>query len=184
MAAGVPSDPDWPEPFVRHNQADPAWLDGLPALIGRLAARWSLTPTGHSPDLRLNYVAPAVRADGTPCVLKISRHVGETRHEIAALRLWDGHGAARLLDADPDTLGKLMTVVQKVAIAAKSAFGADGIRINQFNEAPAGQSVFHLHVHVIPMRDGHRLGHHGGKQEDGAVLAANAAKLKAALDGI
>lgn len=88
-----------------------------------------------------------------------------------------------LLDADPDTLGKLMTVVQKVAIAAKAAFGADGIRINQFNEAPAGQSVFHLHVHVIPMRDGHRLGHHGGRQEDGAVLAANAAKLKAALDG-
>lgn len=88
-----------------------------------------------------------------------------------------------LLDADPASLGRLMAVVQKVAVAAKAAFEADGIRITQFNEAPAGQTVFHLHVHVIPMHEGKRLGHHGGKQEDGAVLAANAAKLKAALAG-
>lgn len=86
-----------------------------------------------------------------------------------------------LLDADPASLGKLMTVVQKIAVAAKSAFAADGVRIAQFNEAPAGQTVFHLHVHVIPMRQGQRLGHHGGKQEDGAVLTTNADKLKAAL---
>src|SRR5439155_1602041 len=39
---------------------------------------------------------------GRPCVLKVSRHVGETRNEIAALRLWGGRGAARLLDADPE----------------------------------------------------------------------------------
>lgn len=86
-----------------------------------------------------------------------------------------------LLDADPASLGKLMAVVQKVAVAAKVAFAADGVRIAQFNEATAGQTVFHLHVHVIPMREGHRLGHHGGKQEDHAVLAANAETLKAAL---
>ncbi len=86
-----------------------------------------------------------------------------------------------LLDADPATLGKLMAVVQKVAVAAKAAFAADGVRISQFNEAPAGQTVFHLHVHVIPMHEGQRLGHHGGKQEDGAVLAANAEKMKATL---
>ncbi len=86
-----------------------------------------------------------------------------------------------LFDADPATLGRLMAVVQKVAIAAKAAFEADGVRIAQFNEAPAGQTVFHLHVHVIPMREGHRLSHHGGRQEDGAVLAANAEKLRAAL---
>ena len=86
-----------------------------------------------------------------------------------------------LFDADPATLGRLMAVVQKVAVAAKAAFEADGVRIAQFNEAPAGQTVFHLHVHVIPMREGHRLSHHGGRQEDGAVLAANAEKLRAAL---
>ncbi|MEQ1713701.1 MAG: HIT family protein [Hyphomicrobium sp.] len=89
-----------------------------------------------------------------------------------------------LLDADPATLGRLMAVVQKVAVAAKAAFEADGVRIAQYNEAPAGQTVFHLHVHVIPIREGHRLGHHGGRQEDGAVLAAHAEKLLAALAAV
>ena len=88
-----------------------------------------------------------------------------------------------LLDADPATLGSLMAVVQKVAVASKRAFAADGIRVVQFNEAPAGQSVFHLHVHIIPLKEGQRLGHHAGRQEDHAVLAANAEKLKAALAG-
>ena len=88
-----------------------------------------------------------------------------------------------ILDAEPATLSRLMPIVQKIAIAAKSAFAADGIRIVQFNETPAGQTVFHLHVHVIPMRDGQRLGHHGGRTEDHAVLAAHAEKLRAALAG-
>lgn len=88
-----------------------------------------------------------------------------------------------LLDADPAVLARLMPIVQKIAVAAKTAFAADGIRISQFNEAPAGQSVFHLHFHVIPMREGRRLGHHGGHAEDNAVLTANAEKLKAALAG-
>ena len=59
-----------------------------------------------------------------------------------------------ILDADPATLAALIPVVQKVAIAAKKAFDADGITILQFNEAPAGQSVFHLHFHVVPRKDG------------------------------
>lgn len=88
-----------------------------------------------------------------------------------------------LFDADPDTLAKLMPVVQRLAIAARKAFSADGIRIMQFNEAPAGQSVFHLHVHVIPVHEGGRLGQHGSRAEDPATLAANAGKLRAALDG-
>src|SRR5205823_7073971 len=54
-----------------------------------------------------NYVAAARRAGGQPCVLKVSRYVDETRNEIAALRLWDGEGAARLLEADPE-LGALL----------------------------------------------------------------------------
>jgi histidine triad (HIT) family protein len=73
--------------------------------------------------------------------------------------------------------------VQRVANAAKTAFAADGVTIMQFNEAPAGQTVFHLHVHVIPRHEGVPLKAHSGRMEDGAVLAANAAKLKAALAG-
>src|SRR5689334_21753977 len=93
---------DLPASFVRHND-DPAWLRGLPDLLDRLAARWSLTLGPHFPELSYNYVAPATRADGTPCVLKVGRlHDGELLTEIEALRLWDGRGAAQLLAADPD----------------------------------------------------------------------------------
>ena len=88
-----------------------------------------------------------------------------------------------LLDADPAVLSTLMPVVQKIARAAKAAYAADGITIIQFNEAPAGQTVFHLHVHVIPRHEGVPLKTHARGMEDGAVLAANAAKLKAALAG-
>jgi histidine triad (HIT) family protein len=72
-------------------------------------------------------------------------------------------------------------LVQKVAIAAKKAFAADGISIMQFNEAAGGQSVFHLHFHVMPRFEAMGLKPHAAKMEDAAVLAANAAKLKAAL---
>src|SRR5690606_19719099 len=56
-----------------------------------------------------------------------------------------------LLDADPAALAAVMPLVQKVAKAAKAATKADGIRLVQYNEAPAGQSVFHLHFHIIPV---------------------------------
>lgn len=88
-----------------------------------------------------------------------------------------------LLDADPAALGKVIAVVQKVARAAKTAFAADGIHIQQFNEAPAGQSVFHLHFHVIPRYEGVALKPHSGTPEDQNVLNANAEKLRKALAG-
>ncbi|AEG04048.1 MULTISPECIES: HIT family protein [Sinorhizobium] len=86
-----------------------------------------------------------------------------------------------ILDADPATLTSLIATVQKIAVAAKAAFDADGVTIMQFNEAPAGQSVFHLHFHVVPRREGVPLKPHSGKMEDGDVLAANAEKIRRAL---
>lgn len=90
-------------------------------------------------------------------------------------------GSRNLLDADPQTLGKLIVVVQKIATAAKSAFAADGVTIMQFNEPAAGQSVFHLHFHIIPRFDGQPLKPHSGGMEKPEILAANAQKIVAAL---
>jgi histidine triad (HIT) family protein len=92
--------------------------------------------------------------------------------------------ARNLLDADPAVLAPMMVVAQRVARASMKAFGADGVMIMQFNEPAAGQTVFHLHVHVVPRFEGVPLQRHaGGKMEEKAVLAANAEKLKVALAG-
>ena len=89
--------------------------------------------------------------------------------------------ARNLLDASPAQLVAVISVAQKIAIAAKAAFSADGLLIQQFNEAPAGQTVFHLHVHVIPRYDGVPLRAHGGPMADHSVLAEHAARIRAAL---
>ncbi|MGB8818516.1 MAG: HIT family protein [Rhizobiaceae bacterium] len=86
-----------------------------------------------------------------------------------------------LRDADPAIFAHALTLVQKLGEAAISAFGADGYRLAQFNEAPAGQTVFHLHFHMIPAYEGVPLRGHTGAMEDKAILAANAEKMKAAL---
>ena len=87
-----------------------------------------------------------------------------------------------LHDADPATLGPLFTTVQKVALAVKKAFGADGVTILQFNEPASGQTVYHLHVHVIPRFDGVALKPHTGQMEKPEVLAENAGKIRASLN--
>lgn len=86
-----------------------------------------------------------------------------------------------LLDADPAVLAKLLPVAQRVARAVKAAFSADGVSIFQYNERAGGQSVFHLHIHVVPRFDGLPLKPHSGALEDAAVLAANAEKVRQAL---
>ena len=88
-----------------------------------------------------------------------------------------------LLDADPSTLGPLFTVVKQVALAVKKAFGADGVTVLQFNEPASGQTVYHLHVHVIPRFEGIALKPHTGQMEKPEVLAENAAKIRAVLNG-
>ena len=89
--------------------------------------------------------------------------------------------ARNLRDADPSVFGPAISMVQKLGNAAMATFGADGFRLVQFNEAPAGQTVFHLHFHMIPAYDGVPLRGHSGQMEDHTLLAENAAKLKAGL---
>jgi len=86
-----------------------------------------------------------------------------------------------LFDADPAVLAKAVGHVQRVASAVQKALNADGIRIVQFNEAPAGQSVFHLHFHVIPAYEGVELTRHGQGKADDAELAAQARAIAAHL---
>jgi histidine triad (HIT) family protein len=76
-----------------------------------------------------------------------------------------------LLDADPATLSAVMPLVQRVAKALLAATNADGLRLAQFNEAPAGQTVFHLHFHLIPVYEGTPLAPHAGGKADDTELA-------------
>ena len=86
-----------------------------------------------------------------------------------------------LLDADPDVLAKTIPVVQKLAQAVKTAFDADGVFVGQFNEAAAGQTVYHLHFHVVPRHEGVEMKRHSDGMEDMEVLKANAEKILTAL---
>ena len=85
------------------------------------------------------------------------------------------------LDIRADDLAHLMSVTQKIARAAMNVFAADGLTIQQFNEAAGGQVVFHLHVHIIPRKNGVALKPPASMKEDPAVLSDQALKLAAAL---
>jgi len=91
--------------------------------------------------------------------------------------------ARTFLDIAPDDLAYLMQATQKIARAAVKVFAADGLTIQQFNEPAGGQVVFHLHVHVIPRKNGVALKPPASVKEDAAVLSDQALKLAAALKG-
>jgi len=97
----------------------------------------------------------------------------------------DGHclvipkaASSGLLDADPAVLARVMPVVQKVAQAAVAATGADGFQVRQYNEGAGGQTVFHLHFHILPMKEGEPLKPHTGKMADHGALAQMAVIIK------
>jgi streptomycin 6-kinase len=76
------------------------WLLRLPALIETCAMRWRLMVAPHFPGLSYNYVAPATRDDGLACALKLGPPNPEMVSEHEALRIWGGHGCARLIGSD------------------------------------------------------------------------------------
>jgi histidine triad (HIT) family protein len=92
--------------------------------------------------------------------------------------------ARNILDVAPGDLAYVMQVAQKIARAAKAAFAADGITVQQFNERAGGQVVFHLHVHVIPRHEGVGLKPPATFKERPEALAEHAEKLKAALKDV
>jgi histidine triad (HIT) family protein len=89
--------------------------------------------------------------------------------------------ARNLLDVAPDDLAHVMKVAQKIAKVSVSVLGADGVTIQQFNESAGGQVVFHLHVHVIPRKEGIAMKPPATVKEASDVLAEQAKTLATAL---
>jgi histidine triad (HIT) family protein len=90
--------------------------------------------------------------------------------------------ARNLLDVEPEALQHLILGVQRIARAVRAALNPDGIVVTEFNGAPAGQTVYHLHFHIIPCWDGVPLGRHaGGGMADSAELAALAKQIAAKI---
>src|ERR1700676_4029029 len=89
--------------------------------------------------------------------------------------------ARTFLDTKADDPAYLMGATQKIARAAMTVFAADGLTIQQFNEPAGGQVVFHLHIHVIPRKNGVALKPPASVKEDPAVLADHALKIAGAL---
>lgn len=89
--------------------------------------------------------------------------------------------ARNLIDVRPADLAAVIATTQKIAQAAKTAFAADGITLQQFSEAAGGQEVFHLHFHVLPRQAADHVRKMPRPFADQQVLAAHAERLRAAL---
>jgi len=114
--------------------------------------------------------------------------VYEDDHSFAFLDIMpraDGHTlvipkakAQNIYDIEPDALSELIGTVAKLAPAVRDAMGAEGILIQQFNEAAAGQMVFHIHFHIVPRWAGTALWPPAERVEDDDVLARHAEKIR------
>jgi histidine triad (HIT) family protein len=89
--------------------------------------------------------------------------------------------ARNLLEAEPKTLGRLIGGVQKASRAVTAALKPDGVIVTQFNGETAGQTVYHLHFHVIPRWADEPVGRHGGGMADVEELKTLAEQIRAAL---
>jgi streptomycin 6-kinase len=101
-----------PRAFVKNftdlnGDAGKVWLEQLPQMIKRLEQRWNMKVLEHFPNLTYNFVAPAVRDNGVPVVLKLG-FPEELELEAKTLRAYDGDGAVRLLEHDPKVEAMLL----------------------------------------------------------------------------
>ena len=90
--------------------------------------------------------------------------------------------AENIFDLSAEGLANLSATTQRVAKAVETAFKPAGLMIAQLNGSDAGQTVFHIHFHVIPRYAGEGLTFHARSMADTDELAANAARIRAALE--
>jgi histidine triad (HIT) family protein len=115
----------------------------------------------------------------------------EDEHVLAFMDImpWsDGHAlvipkvaARNLFEIPPTALARLIERTQTVALAVQKAFKPDGLQLVQNNEPAAGQTVFHLHFHIVPYYQGVPLRIHDLKMADQAVLRDHAERIRKEL---
>lgn len=86
-----------------------------------------------------------------------------------------------LLNTEDEDLIATIPVVRKVARAVDAALSPDGIMVAQLNRAPAGQTIYHTHFHIMPRWEGVELKLHNTVPADHEELAALAESITAAL---
>ena len=91
--------------------------------------------------------------------------------------------ARNILEIDADSLGKVMQVTQRLTRVLVDELQPDGVQVAQFNGAPAGQTVFHIHMHIVPRFAGQGLGIHAANKADPAELERLQARLVKRIDG-
>lgn len=92
--------------------------------------------------------------------------------------------AENIFDLDPSALAGLIQTTQRIAKAVRAALQPDGLTLMQFNGPVAGQTVFHIHFHIVPRYAGKQLQSHARDMAEKTVLTAQAEKIKAALNSI
>ena len=91
--------------------------------------------------------------------------------------------ARNILDIDADELCKLMRVTQRLTRVLVDELQPEGVQVAQFNGAPAGQTVFHIHMHIVPRFAGQGLGVHASSKADPGELQQLQARLVQRLRG-
>jgi len=136
----------------------------------------------HTPYDPQNIFARIIRGDA-PCY-----KLYEDDDVLAFLDLYPqsvGHtlvipkrsAAVNLLDVDTPALCQVMTVVQRLTRVIVDELQPEGVQVAQFNGAAAGQTVFHIHVHIVPRYAGTGMGVHAAQEADRGELEALQARL-------
>jgi histidine triad (HIT) family protein len=123
---------------------------------------------------------PAVKVYEDNAVLAFMDIFPQTRGHVLVIP--KGVKARNFLELSEDKVGPLMVAVQRLTKATTKALKPDGITVTQFNGEDSGQTIFHLHFHIIPRYANQRLAGHGhGNRADIAELEKIAAQIAAAL---